>query len=80
MWENAAEDRKNISWVRELSQMLQPFATAGFYPNYDADANPDQLVNAFGAGKYARLASIKAKYDPDNVFRLNQNIRPAEVP
>jgi len=59
--------------------MLQPFATAGFYPNYDADANPDQVLDAFGLGKYARLAAIKAKYDPDNVFCLNQNIRPAEV-
>jgi FAD/FMN-containing dehydrogenase len=79
MWENAAEDQKNIRWVRELSRMLQPFATAGFYPNYDADANPDQVVHAFGAEKYARLAAIKAKYDPANVFRLNQNIRPAEI-
>jgi len=77
MWENAAADEKNIGWVRELSQRLQPFATAGFYPNYDADANPDQLVNAFGAEKYARLAAVKGRYDPGNVFCLNQNIKPA---
>lgn len=77
MWENASEDDKNIRWVRELSQMLQPFARSGFYPNYDADANPDQVVNAFGAGKYAKLAAIKAKYDAANIFCLNQNIRPA---
>lgn len=77
MWANASEDEKNIRWVRELSHMLEPFATAGFYPNYDADARPDQVVNAFGPEKYARLAAIKAKYDPANVFCLNQNIRPA---
>ncbi len=79
MWENASEDQKNIRWVREVSESLQPFATAGFYPNYDADANPDQVVNAFGPEKYARLAAIKAKYDSANVFRLNQNIKPVAV-
>jgi hypothetical protein len=47
---------------------MQPFAGRGFYPNYDTDANPDQVVNAFGPEKYKRLAAIKGKYDPDNVF------------
>ncbi len=77
MWANAAEDERNIGWVRGLSQAMRPFATGGFYPNYDADADPGQVVNAFGAEKYARLAEIKAKYDPANVFCLNQNIKPA---
>ena len=63
--------------MRELSDLMQPFATGGFYPNYDADANPDQTVGAFGLEKYTRLAAIKGRYDPENVFRLNQNIKPA---
>jgi FAD/FMN-containing dehydrogenase len=79
MWANASEDEKNIRWVRELSDRMQPFATEGFYPNYDADANPDQVVSAFGLKKYTRLAAIKGRYDPDNVFCLNQNIKPAVV-
>ncbi len=77
MWDHADDDDVNIAWVREFADRMQPFATAGFYPNYDADAKPDQVKAAFGDAKYARLAQVKRKYDPHNVFRLNQNIRPA---
>jgi FAD/FMN-containing dehydrogenase len=77
MWENAAEDEFHIRWVREFAEALQPFASGGFYPNYEADANADRLVTAFGAEKYSRLAAVKRQYDPQNRFCLNQNIRPA---
>ncbi|MBL8216869.1 MAG: FAD-binding oxidoreductase [Bryobacterales bacterium] len=77
MWDHAADDGVNIAWVREFAERMQPFASAGFYPNYDADAKPDQVKAAFGEAKYARLAEVKRKYDPNNVFRLNQNIKPA---
>ncbi len=77
MWENAADDEINMRWVRELANAVQPFASGGFYPNYEAEMVADRVVGAYGAAKYARLAEIKQRYDPRNIFRLNQNIQPA---
>jgi hypothetical protein len=76
MWEDAARDREQIAYVRDLWSAMQPFSSGGFYPNYEGDVS-NQLESAFGAGKYQRLAALKKKYDPDNFFRLNQNIKPA---
>ena len=59
---------------------MQPHATQSVYVNYlnelDAEGS-DRIESAYGAEKYARLAALKAKYDPDNLFRMNQNVRPA---
>jgi FAD/FMN-containing dehydrogenase len=76
MWDNPDEDARQIGWVREFAKLMQPFAYGGFYPNYDADAAPERVELAFGPEKYARLAAAKQKYDPSNVFRMNQNILP----
>ncbi len=54
-----ADGQKNIGWVGGLSEKMQSFATAGFCPNYDADAKPEQVVNALGPERYARLTHIK---------------------
>lgn len=75
MWERAAEDDRNRDWVRECWTATQPFAAGGFYPNYEAEVAAERLSAAFGPDKFARLAALKAKYDPANLFRLNQNIR-----
>ena len=48
MWDDRAQDDVNIAWVREFAQRMEPFASSGFYPNYDADAKPDQVQAAFG--------------------------------
>jgi FAD/FMN-containing dehydrogenase len=77
MWENAADDEINIQWVREFSDRMKPFASGGFYPNYDTDPAAERIVAAFGPEKYQRLSAIKRSYDPENIFCLNQNIRPA---
>ena len=76
IWDNPHDDAAQIGWVREFASAMQPFAYGGFYPNYDADTAPDRVELAFGPEKYARLAAAKRKYDPSNVFRLNQNILP----
>jgi FAD/FMN-containing dehydrogenase len=76
-WEDPAEDKINIQWVREFADAMQPFASGGFYPNYEDAVAADRLVAAFGPEKYKRLSEVKRKYDPTNIFCLNQNIRPA---
>jgi FAD/FMN-containing dehydrogenase len=76
IWSDPAEDPTQISWVRTLWQALQPFSTGRLYLNYDSDVAGDQLQAAFGAAHYARLVALKNAYDPTNLFRLNQNIKP----
>ena len=79
-WEHASEDEENIAWARETWQQMQPHATQSVYVNYlnelDAEGS-DRIESAYGAEKYARLAALKTQYDPGNLFRMNQNVRPA---
>ena len=73
-WTDPAADAENIEWTRNLWNSVRPFSTGGSYVNYlGAD---DRVEAAYGSSKYAKLAALKKKYDPDNVFRLNQNIEP----
>jgi hypothetical protein len=65
------------AWVRSLWSALRPFARdSGGYVNSMTDDDEDRVRASYGAAKYQRLARIKAKYDPANVFRHNANIRP----
>ncbi|MGA2018633.1 MAG: FAD-binding oxidoreductase [Opitutaceae bacterium] len=74
-WETAAEDKKCIDWARSCFQEVTPFATGGVYVNFLTDDESDRIKAAYGSG-YDRLAEVKQKYDPQNLFRMNQNIRP----
>jgi FAD/FMN-containing dehydrogenase len=74
-WETAAEDEKCIEWARGFFREAAPFATGGVYVNFITDDESDRIKAAYGAG-YDRLAEVKQKYDPQNLFRVNQNIRP----
>ena len=77
MWTDMAMDAKVIGWVRELWGALQPFSSGGLYVNYEAEHDVGRVQAAYSPAKYARLATVKATYDPTNLFRLNQNIPPA---
>jgi FAD/FMN-containing dehydrogenase len=77
MWEDPAVTDDNVAWARGFYEALQPFATEGVYVNFLSEEGDQRIIEAYGAEKYARLARIKAEYDPDNLFRLNQNIAPA---
>jgi FAD/FMN-containing dehydrogenase len=77
IWDDANHDAQNIAYVRDLWGAMQPHSSGGFYPNYEAPSEASEIQMAFGAEKYARLVALKRKYDPDNFFRLNQNIDPA---
>jgi FAD/FMN-containing dehydrogenase len=64
------------AWVEELmASILQ--TDAGAYVNFVGDEGPERVRAAYPGATYDRLAEIKRRYDPDNLFRLNQNIPPA---
>jgi FAD/FMN-containing dehydrogenase len=73
---NAAEDEQCIRWTRETYAALHPFVGHGRYVNYLDDDEPGDPVAAAYGGNYRRLREIKTKYDPENFFHMNQNIRP----
>ena len=75
-WETAAEDDAGIAWCRRLFDDAAPFATGGVYVNFLTEDESDRVSKAYG-GNYRRMAQIKAHYDPNNLFRLNHNVKPA---
>jgi FAD/FMN-containing dehydrogenase len=77
-WESPNDDASNIAWARETIADLQPFSDGGRYLNFAGfqEEGEAMMRAAFGAKKHERLAALKRKYDPANLFRLNQNIEP----
>jgi FAD/FMN-containing dehydrogenase len=73
-WDDPADSPANVSWTRELFDAMSPHFR-GVYVNNLGEEGSDRVQDAYGAN-YDRLAGVKAAYDPGNVFRLNQNIRP----
>ena len=75
-WQDPGAHRENYEWGREGFAALQPFFGKERYVNYLDQDDAGDMAGPFGTN-YARLSQIKAKYDPQNLFHLNQNIRPA---
>jgi FAD/FMN-containing dehydrogenase len=75
MWPDAAENDANTKWVRDFYAALAPYSEEGGYVNF-MGADDQARIRANYAGNYGRLVEVKRKYDPDNLFRLNQNIKP----
>lgn len=71
-----ANSAKITNWARGYYNALHPFGDGGGYLNFMMEEG-DQRIRATYRGNYDRLAAIKGKYDPENFFRVNQNIRPA---
>ena len=77
IWSEPTDDEANIGWVRDAWRDVQRPSTGRLYLNFPGFEEGDNLVrDAFGAETYARLQTIKGIYDPDNLFRMNQNILP----
>jgi len=74
-WEEAAEDEKCIAWAREFFDASAPYASAGAYVNFMTEDESGRVEAAYGSN-YARLRQVKKKYDPENFFHLNHNIKP----
>jgi hypothetical protein len=75
-WDTAAEDASGKAWAREFFAKSQPFASKGAYINFLTEEEAGRVEFAYGA-TYKRLVDVKTKYDPKNLFRMNQNIKPA---
>ena len=74
-WEDPARDEEMVGWAREFHEAVQPYATDGVYVNYLDRDEGDRVSSAFG-DRYERLVELKNRWDPDNLFRMNQNVEP----
>jgi FAD/FMN-containing dehydrogenase len=74
-WRDRAQDQACVAWARRLFDAAAPFASGSVYVNFMPDDEGDRVEKAYGTN-YGRLVDIKRRYDPDNLFRMNQNIRP----
>jgi FAD/FMN-containing dehydrogenase len=76
MWDGGADADANIAWARSAAGLLEPHIETGVSLNFTSDTGDERVATTFGSGKIERLREIKRTYDPENVFRLNQNIAP----
>jgi FAD/FMN-containing dehydrogenase len=73
MWQQPGDDERLMAASRAFCETMRPFSTGGAYLNFTPE---DRVRDAYGTGKYERLVALKNRYDPNNLFRLNQNIKP----
>jgi FAD/FMN-containing dehydrogenase len=74
-WDHRSDDGRCIAWARRFFDAAAPFASAGAYVNFMTEEETGRVAAAYGAN-YPRLVALKRRFDPDNVFHVNQNIRP----
>ena len=79
MWPDPADNEANIAWVRDYFAAIEPYALTGGYTNFASGDEHERAADNYGAS-FGRLSEIKRRYDPDNLFHLNQNIPPSPVP
>jgi hypothetical protein len=73
-WLDPDDEERHLGWLRDLVRDMEPFKTGGVYLNFTPPGS-ERLPDAFGSAKLRRLADLKRRYDPTNVFRFNHNIR-----
>jgi FAD/FMN-containing dehydrogenase len=78
-WSEAKDDGRCITWARDVYERMAPFATGGVYVNFMPGDEATRVRGGAYGPNYERLSRLKAKYDPKNLFRLNQNVAPAEA-
>ena len=76
-WSDRADDARCIAWARTMYDATAPFATGGVYVNFMPEDETQRVRSGAYGPNYERLAKLKAKYDPANLFRMNQNVTPA---
>ena len=80
-WADPQDTEKQIQWTRDLWTAIRPFSSGGVYVNFLSDDDGEDRVRAaYGATKFERLGQLKSKYDPQNLFQMNKNIKPVLEP
>lgn len=77
-WNDPTNDDAQVAWAQETYAAVEPFTSGGAYTNF-LSVGDDRVRAAYGPEKYERLARLKAEWDPTNLFRLNQNVKPANL-
>jgi hypothetical protein len=79
MWmePDADTEAAHVAWAQELGAAMEPHTVPGVYLNFTSDHGEERVRSSYGPEKYERLVALKDKYDPGNMFHLNQNIRPS---
>ena len=75
MWPDPADNANNIRWVRDYYDATAPHSEAGGYINFMSEDDQGRIETNY-KGNYKRLVDVKRKYDPSNLFHVNQNIKP----
>jgi hypothetical protein len=75
-WLDPGDDERQLTWARGLRDAMQPFATGGTYVNF-LGVGDARVRDAYDAERYSRLVELKRRWDPRNVFHLNQNVAPS---
>lgn len=75
-WDNAQDDERCIAWTRDIFKATEPYSQGGVYVNFLTQEETERVGSAYGEN-FDRLVQVKTRYDPKNLFRHNQNIRPA---
>jgi FAD/FMN-containing dehydrogenase len=78
-WAAGADPEPNIEWARAMADAMRPFTRPGVALNFVGDEGEERVRSSYGPEKYARLVALKDAFDPGNVFRMNQNIRPSKT-
>ncbi|MGW5284127.1 FAD-binding protein [Streptomyces collinus] len=76
VWADPADDERAVAWVREVRAAVRAWSTGAVYLNFIGEEGGERVRAGLGAGNLLRLEKVKRRYDPDNVFRFNHNIRP----
>jgi FAD/FMN-containing dehydrogenase len=79
MWMDPTEDERNTAWARGFATTMRPFGLGTAFANFVASDEVDRLRASYGEEKYKRLVELKRRWDPNNLFRLNQNIVVADA-
>jgi FAD/FMN-containing dehydrogenase len=81
-WTDHADDQRAIAWTRDAWAEMQDYSNGGAYLNFPGQGEEGEtlLRASYGSDNYDRLVEMKNKYDPTNLFRMNQNIRPKTEP
>jgi hypothetical protein len=78
-WADSEDTEKQVRWTRDLWTAIRPFSSGGVYVNFlSEDDGEDRVRAAYGETKFERLVQLKSKYDPQNLFQVNKNIKPVQ--